>query len=104
MGLADALDGWNAAEEQRDLAVMAAEAAASRALTAEEKILELEHLVISLKARLGTEEVQVEKVWSMAERLVAVEDTVELLEAELQEKADEVSMSEATSLVSHTML
>ena len=71
------------AEEGRDLAVMAAEAASSRALTAEEKILELEHLVTSLKTRLGTEEVRVEKVRSLAERLVATENKVELLGAEL---------------------
>ena len=100
----DALDGWNAAEEGRDLAVMAAEAATSRALTSEEKILELQDLVASLKARLGTEEVRVEKVRSLAERLVATEERVELLEAELQEKAEEVSMSEASGLVSHTAL
>ena len=54
MGLADALDGWNAAIEGRDLAVMAAEAATSRALTAEEKILELEGLVASLKTTSRT--------------------------------------------------
>ena len=33
-----------------------------------------------------------------------MEDRIELLEAELQEKAEEVSMSEAMSLVSHTVL
>ena len=104
VGLADALDSWNAAEEGQDLAVMAAEAAKSRALTAEEKILELESLVASLKTRLGTEEVRVEKVRSLAERLVAAENRVEQLESELEEKADEVSMSEVTSLVSHTAL
>ena len=102
VGLADALDGWNAAEEGRDLAVIAAEAATSRALTAEEKILELEGLVESLKTRLRTEEVRVEKVRSLVERLVAAENRVEQLEGELEEKPDEVSMSEATSLVSHT--
>ena len=104
MGLADALDGWNAAEEGRDLAVMAAEAATSRALNAEEKILDLEGLVASLKTRLETEEVRVEKVRSLAEWLVAAETRVEQLEGELEEKADEVSMSEATSLVSYTAL
>ena len=83
---------------------MAAEAATSRALVAEERILELQDLVASLQARLGTEEVRVEKVRSLAERLVGAEDRVELLEAELQEKTEEVSMSEATSLVSHTAL
>ena len=42
------------------MAVMAAEAAPSRALIAEERILELENLVASLMARLGTKEVRVE--------------------------------------------
>ena len=36
--------------------------------------------------------------------MIAAEDRVELLEAELQEKAEEVSMSEVTSLVSHTTI
>ena len=75
-----------------------------RALTAEEKVLEVEDLVASLKARLGTEEVRVMKVRSLAERLGAAENQVELLERQLQEKAEEVSMFEATSLVSHTTL
>ena len=102
MGLTDVLDGWNAAENGRDLAVMAAESATSRVLTAEERILELEDLVASMKTRRGTEEVRVEKVRSLAERLVAAEDKIDLLEAELREKAKEVSMSEVMSLVSHT--
>ena len=83
---------------------MAAEAAPLRALIVEERILELEDLVTSLMARLVTEEVQVEKVQALAERLVAVENRVELLEEELQEKPEEVSMSDATSLVLHTAL
>ena len=103
-GRADALDGWNTAEEVSDLAVMAAEAATSKVLSAKERILELEDLITSQKTRLGTEKVWVNKVWSLAERLVAAEDEVELLEAELQEKAKEVSMSEVTSLVWHTAL
>ena len=103
-GHADALYGWNVAEEGRDLEVMAAEAATSRALTGEERILELRDLVASLKARLRTEEVRVEKVRSLAERLVAAGNRLELLEAELQAKVEEVSMSEATCLVSHTAL
>ena len=81
---------------------MAAEAAPLRPLIVEERILELENLVTSLKARLGTKEVCVEKVQSLADRLVAAENRVELLEGELQEKPKEVSMSGATSLVSHT--
>ena len=71
---------------------MAAEVAPSRALIAEERILELEDLVRSLKARLGTEEIWVEKVRSLAERLVTAENRVELLEGELQENPEEVSM------------
>ena len=103
-GHADALDGWNAVEEGRDLAVMATEAATSRTLTAEERILELEDQVASLKARLGTKEVRVDEVQSLAKRLVAAEVRVKLLEAKLQEKVEEVSMSEVTSLVSHSAL
>ena len=61
-GYADSLDGWVVAEEGKNLAIMAAEAATSRALTAEDGILQHHDLVASLKARLETEEVWVEKV------------------------------------------
>ena len=104
VSLADALEGWNVAEEGRDLAVMATEAAISRALTAEERILELEHLVTSLKFKLGTKAVRVVKVWYQAMRLVAAENREKSLETELQERAEKVNMSEATCLVLHTTL
>ena len=71
---------------------MAAEVAILRILIVEERILELEDLVASLKARLRTEKIQVEIMQSLAKRLLAAE------------KAEEVSMLEATILVSHTGL
>jgi len=89
------------AEEMRDLAVMAAEAATSRYMAAEERILELESKVASMAVELEVAGEPNEELEATVQGLLGMEKKLLVRNRELAEKKVEVQQLHQLSINNH---